>query len=272
MSDTFRLTLGQLNPTVGDLAGNAALARDAWAQGKQAGAQMVALPEMFISGYSTQDLVMKPAFTQAAMDEIDQLAKDCADGPTLAVGGPYFAEGRLYNAYHICRGGKVVARQLKHFLPNYDVFDEVRQFRRGPIQGPYAIPDGPRIGSPICEDAWYEDVGEAMVESGAEILIVPNGSPYYHGKIDKRVNTMVARVIENDTPLVYLNMVGGQDDQVFDGGTFALNPGAQWCSPWVTTCVRRGSKRCCSGYLAGSTVRSWRPSRRMHLGRKTCAA
>lgn len=227
MTDSFRLTMAQLNPTVGDLAENAAKARDAWDAAKAAGADMVALPEMFITGYSTQDLVMKPALYQAAQDAIDALAAACADGPTLCIGGPYFEDDRLYNAYHICRGGQVVARQLKHFLPNYNVFDEVRQFRRGSIQGPYAIPDGPRIGSPICEDAWYVDVAEAMVESGAEILVVPNGSPFRREKFDVRMSKMVARVIENDVPLVYVNMVGGQDDQVFDGGSFVLNKGGK---------------------------------------------
>ncbi len=227
MSNHFRLTIAQLNPTVGDLAGNADLARDAWDQAKVAGADMVALPEMFITGYSSQDLINKPAFYTAAMAAINQLAVDCADGPTLAIGGPFAEKDRLYNAYHICRGGMVVARQLKHFLPNYNVFDEVRQFNRGDIQGPYAIPNGPRIGSPICEDAWYEDVAEAMVETGAEILLVPNGSPYFRGKFDVRMNNMVARVVENDVPLVYLNMVGGQDDQAFDGGSFVLNRGGK---------------------------------------------
>ena len=227
MSDHFRLTIAQLNPTVGDIAGNAALARDAWEQGKSAGADMVALPEMFITGYSTQDLVNKPAFHLAAMAAVEALATECADGPTLAIGGPYAKDGRLYNGYHICRGGKVVSRQFKHFLPNYNVFDEVRQFNQGDIQGPYAIPNGPRIGSPICEDAWYEDVAEAMVESGAEILVVPNGSPYFRGKFDYRMNAMVARVVENEVPLVYLNMVGGQDDQAFDGGSFVLNRGGE---------------------------------------------
>ena len=227
MADTFRLTMAQLNPTVGDLEGNAALALNAWEQGRDAGADMVALPEMFITGYSTQDLVRKPVFYLDAMAEVEALAAKCADGPTLAIGGPYFEDGRLYNAYHICRGGKVVARQLKHFLPNFNVFDEVRQFNRGPIQGPYSMPDGPRIGSPICEDAWYEDVAEAMVESGAEILVVPNGSPYFRGKHDIRMTEMVSRVVENDVPLVYLNMIGGQDDQAFDGGSFVLNRGGK---------------------------------------------
>ncbi|WP_420859442.1 NAD+ synthase [Marivivens marinus] len=226
MSDTFRLTLAQLNATLGDLAGNAAKARDAWEQGKAAGADLVALPEMFITGYSTQDLVMKPAFHQDAMAAVEALAADCADGPMLAIGGPWMEEGRLYNAYLICKGGRIVAKQYKHFLPNYDVFDEVRQFRRGPISGPYDA--GPlRIGSPICEDNWYVDVAEAMVESGAEMILAPNGSPYYRGKFDKRISTMVTRVVENDVPLVYLNQVGGQDDQVFDGGSFILNRGGK---------------------------------------------
>ena len=206
MTQHFRLTIAQLNPTLGDLAGNAALARDAWAQGKAAGADMVALPEMFITGYSTQDLVNKPAFHLAAMAMIDTLARDCADGPTLAIGGPYAENDRLYNAYHICRGGRVVARQLKHFLPNYTVFDEVRQFNRGPIQGPYAIPGGPRIGSPICEDSWHEDVAETLAETGAEFLLIPNGSPYYRNKQDTRMNIMVSRVVETGLPLIYLNL------------------------------------------------------------------
>jgi NAD+ synthase len=227
MTTTFRLTMAQLNPTVGDLTGNATKAHSAWVTAKDAGADMVALPEMFIVGYSTQDLVMKPAFHQAAEAAIVALAAKCADGPTMGIGGPYFADDRLYNAYYICRGGEIVARQLKHFLPNYNVFDEVRQFRRGPIQGPYAIPGGPRIGSPICEDAWYEDVAEGMVESGAEILVVPNGSPFRREKFDVRMSKMVARVVENDVPLVYVNMVGGQDDQIFDGGSFVLNRGGK---------------------------------------------
>lgn len=226
MNDTFRLTLAQLNATVGDLSGNAEKAFAAWEAGKAASSDMVALPEMFVSGYSTQDLVMKPAFYKAAMAEIEALAKRTSDGPMLGIGGPFFENGRLYNAYFICKSGQVVAHQLKHFLPNYDVFDEVRQFRRGQISGPYDA--GPlRIGSPICEDSWYVDVAEAMVESGAELLLVPNGSPYYRGKFDKRVGTMVSRVVENDVPLVYLNQVGGQDDQVFDGGSFVLNRGGK---------------------------------------------
>ncbi|KJZ18336.1 NAD+ synthase [Loktanella sp. S4079] len=228
MTKMFRLTMAQLNPAVGDLKGNAERARDAWQQGAEAGADMVALPEMFITGYQTQDLVQKPAFVADAMDQIMALADDCADGPALAIGGPQFDEDRLYNCYFILRGGKIVARMKKHFLPNFNVFDEVRLFKSDDISGPYTIGnDGPRLGSPICEDAWYPDVAETMVEAGAEILVVPNGSPYFRNKFPIRLNNMVARVVENDVPLVYLNMVGGQDDQIFDGGSFVLNRGGK---------------------------------------------
>ncbi|SER74497.1 NAD+ synthase [Tranquillimonas rosea] len=223
MTQRFRLTLAQLNPTVGDLEGNAARIRDAWAAGRDAGADMVAFPEMFVTGYQVQDLVLKPAFVQAAMEQVEQLAAECADGPALGIGAPYAFGDKLYNAYWICRDGAVVARVLKHWLPNDTVFDEVRLYDRGPISGPYSI--GPvRIGTPICEDAWYDDVSEALAESGAQILLVPNGSPYFRDRFDTRLSHMVARTVETGLPLVYLNMVGAQDDQVFDGGSFVLNP------------------------------------------------
>ena len=226
MAGKFRLTLAQMNPTVGDTRGNADLARRAFAAGKAAGADMVALPEMFVTGYNTQDLVMKPAFALDAMAEIDRLREDCADGPALGIGGPLLQGGKLYNAYHVLKEGRLVRQVLKHELPNETVFDEVRLYEPGPLAGPYDL-GVVRIGSPICEDAWHEDVAEALEESGAEILLVPNGSPYYRDKFDDRLNNMVARVVETGLPLVYLNMIGGQDDQVFDGGTFILNPGGE---------------------------------------------
>ncbi len=226
MADRFRITLGQLNPTVGDLAGNAALAARTWAEGKAANADLVALPEMFITGYNAQDLVMKRAFQLDVMTQIDQLAKDCADGPALAIGAPWAEGAELFNAYLILKNGKIASRTLKHHLPNETVFDEVRIFDSGPLGGPYAV-GNTRVGSPICEDAWHPDVAETLAETGAEFLLVPNGSPYYRGKMDTRMNIMVARVIETGLPLIYLNMVGGQDDQVFDGASFALNPGGK---------------------------------------------
>ncbi len=220
----FRLTLAQLNPTVGDFAGNIAKARDAWAQAQAAEANMVALPEMFVTGYQVQDIVMKPAFTNDAARMVDDLAGEIVNGPAMGIGHPLFIDGKLYNAYSILKDGKVAARILKHELPNDGVFDEVRLYEKGPVQGPYAM-DPLRIGTPICEDAWHEEVSETLAESGAQLLLVPNGSPYYRGKHDIRMGLMVSRVVETGLPLVYLNMVGGQDDQVFDGGSFVLNPG-----------------------------------------------
>ncbi len=226
MSNSFRLTLAQLNPTVGDLGGNAAKAVSAWDQAKAAGSGLVALPEMFITGYQTQDLVARPGFFGAAMAKITELASACRDGPALAIGGLYAEGGQLYNAYYVLQDGQVAARILKHHLPNETVFDEKRLFAPGPVAGPYRI--GPiRIGSCVCEDAWHTDVVEAQAESGAEIFLIPNGSPYFRNKQDIRIGQMVARVIENDLPLIYLNMIGGQDDQVFDGATFALNRGGR---------------------------------------------
>ncbi|MBE0552943.1 MAG: NAD+ synthase [Rhodobacteraceae bacterium] len=224
MSRTFRLTLAQLNPTVGAIAANAARAFAAWEEGRRAGAEMVALTEMFITGYQTQDLVMKPAFAAHAMRAVEELAARITDGPALGIGGPCVKDGQLYNAYYILQDGRIAATVLKHELPNNDVFDEKRVFASAPLQGPYRV--GPlRIGTPICEDAWHSDVAETLAESGAEILLVPNGSPYHRGKPAVRTNLMVARVVETGLPLIYLNMVGGQDDQIFDGASFVLNPG-----------------------------------------------
>ncbi|WP_417678390.1 NAD+ synthase [Pseudodonghicola sp.] len=225
-SSRFRVTLAQLNPVMGDLKGNAAQARAAWEEGRAAGADLVALPEMFITGYNTQDLVMKPAFQIDAMETVKALATELAEGPALAIGGPWVEGDQLFNAYFILKGGKIASRMLKHNLPNELVFDEVRIFDSGPLGGPYSV-GNTRIGSPICEDAWHEEVAETLAETGAEFLLVPNGSPYYRNKHDVRLTHMVARVVETGLPLIYLNMVGGQDDQVFDGASFGLNPGGE---------------------------------------------
>ena len=226
--DGFRLTIAQINPTMGDLAGNAARARAAWEAGRAAGAAMVALPEMALTGYQPQDLVRKPAFVADAQRHLHDLAVACADGPALGIGCPVWPEGteKPFNAWYVLQGGVPTAEIRKHHLPNYKVFDEKRQFEPGPVSGPYAV-GNVRIGTPICEDAWFDDVTETLAETGAEILLVPNGSPYFGGKQDVRYAHMVARTVETGLPLVYLNLVGGQDDQVFDGASFVLNPGGE---------------------------------------------
>ena len=224
MAKKFQITLAQLNPTVGDLEGNYKVALEAWKKAQRVGSDLIAFTELFITGYNTQDLIQKPSFFKAAQDQILKLAKTCKNGPAIAIGGPAYLQGKLYNAYYILADGNVANVIMKHHLPNQNVFDEKRIFDEGEISGPYQI--GPiRIGSPICEDAWHSDVSETLSETGAQLLLVPNGSPYYNGKNDVRLNKMVARVVETNLPLIYLNMVGAQDDQVFDGGTFALNRG-----------------------------------------------
>ncbi len=238
MAESFRLTLAQLNPTVGAIDANIALALTAWQEGRAAGAQMVALTEMFVTGYQTQDLVMKPAFALHAMRGLQDLAIKIIDGPALGIGGPHLKDGKLYNAYYILSEGQIAHVVLKHDLPNDGVFDEKRIFASAPLQGPYKV--GPlRIGTPICEDAWHPEVAEMLGETGAQILLVPNGSPYHRGKPAVRTNLMVARVVETGLPLIYLNMIGGQDDQVFDGASFVLNPGGELMAqlPQFETCV-----------------------------------
>ena len=223
MDNSFRLVVAQLNPKAGDLEGNAKKVRLAFQEAKEMNANLVAFPEMFLIGYQVGDLVRKPAFVTEVMKLVDILALEFELGPSVGLGAPYWDGEKLFNAYYILANGKIETIIKKHFLPNDNEFDEKRYFSEGPISGPYNV-DGVRIGSPICEDAWHQDVCEAQVESGAEIFVVPNGSPYWRDKREERLQAMIARVIETDIPLVYLNMVGGQDDQGFDGMSFALNP------------------------------------------------
>ncbi|TAK49819.1 MAG: NAD+ synthase [Xanthobacteraceae bacterium] len=223
------ITLAQINPTVGDVAGNAAMARAARAQAAAAGADVVVFPELFIAGYPPEDLVLKPAFQAACRGHVEELARETADGgPALLIGTPWVEDGRLYNACALLDGGRIAALRFKVNLPNYGVFDEKRVFAVGPVPGPMNI-RGVRVGVPVCEDIWhdeaagYENVVECLAETGAELLIVPNGSPYWRGKDDVRLNVAVARVTESGLPLVYVNQVGGQDELVFDGASFVLH-------------------------------------------------
>ncbi len=225
----FAITLAQLNPTVGDVAGNAAKARAARVQARADGADLLVLPELFIAGYPPEDLVLKPAFQSACRAAIEELARETADGgPAVLIGTPWVEDDKLYNACALLDEGRIAAIRFKVNLPNYGVFDEKRVFARGPVTGPVPI-RGVRVGVPICEDTWleesedYENVVECLAETGAEILVVPNGSPYARDKNDIRLSISVARVTESGLPLIYLNQVGGQDELVFDGASFALN-------------------------------------------------
>ncbi len=225
-SDRLAIAIGQLNPIVGDIAGNADKARRACAQA--AGADIVALPELFMSGYPPEDLVLKPAFQAACRAQVEELARETArGGPALLIGTPWLDGGKLYNAYCLLDRGVIAAVRLKVNLPNYGVFDERRLFTSGPPPGPINF-RGVRIGLPICEDIWtewgdYEDVVECLGETGTELMIVPNGSPYSRDKDEMRLNIAVARVTESGVPLVYVNQIGGQDELVFDGASFALH-------------------------------------------------
>ena len=223
MTDRLVLALAQLNPVVGDVAGNLALARSARAEAERAGADLLVLTELFLAGYPPEDLVLKPAFVAACRAAMEALAADTAGGgPAVLVGLPWREGERLHNSYALLEGGRMAAIRHKVDLPNYGVFDEKRVFDPGPLPGPVAF-RGVRLGLPVCEDIWTDEVVECLAESGAEILIVPNGSPFWIGKHDVRLNVAVARVTESGLPLVYVNQVGGQDELVFDGGSFGLD-------------------------------------------------
>jgi NAD+ synthase len=222
MTKSIRIALAQLNPVLGDIPGNAALARKARAEAAAQGADIIMFSELFITGYPPEDLVLKPALQADARAAVEALALETSSGPGVLIGTPWVESEKLYNAMAYLDGGAVKAVRFKVDLPNYGVFDEKRVFEPGPLPGPIDV-RGVRIGVPICEDIWKEDVVECLSETGAEMLLVPNGSPFEAAKEETRLNISVARVVESGLPLAYLNQLGGQDELVFDGGSFVLN-------------------------------------------------
>ena len=224
MTDRFRIALAQLNPLMGDIAGNFRKARAARAEAAEQGADLILFSELYIVGYPPEDLVLKPALQDDAREAIEKFAADTADGgPAVLIGTPWVEGGRLYNACVLLDGGKIAAKTFKVDLPNYGVFDEKRVFAPGPLPGPFNI-RGIRIGVPVCEDIWTPEIVECLSETGGEILLVPNGSPFEAGKEGVRLGLIKSRVKESGLPLVYLNQVGGQDEVVFDGASLVCNP------------------------------------------------
>jgi NAD+ synthase len=220
--DRLTIAAAQLNPTVGDIAGNIAKLRCARAEAERLGAELVVASELFVAGYPPEDLVLKPAFVAACQAAVRDFAKETARGPAVILGTPWLQDEKRFNAAALLDAGKVAALRFKHDLPNYGVFDEKRVFAAGPAPGPIVF-RGVRLGLMVCEDMWTPDSTEALQESGAELLLVINGSPFESDKRDERLSLAVARVKESGLPLLYVNQMSGQDELVFDGASFALD-------------------------------------------------
>jgi NAD+ synthase len=224
MPDTLRIALAQMNPHEGQIDANLAVIRAARAQAAALGADLLVTPEFSIAGYPPEDLVRKSAFIEACETALASLARDTADGgPGLIVGGPWRDREKVFNAAFVMDGGAITARRAKHELPNYGVFDDKRVFDAGPAPGPVAF-RGFRLGLLICEDWWFPAVSETLAETGAELLLSINGSPFESEKPEKRIQLAVARVVETGLGFVFLNQVCGQDELVFEGASFVLNP------------------------------------------------
>lgn len=220
--NSFSVYMVQENPVVGDIDGNVALAVSRWKDARSAGADLVVLSELFVSGYPPEDLVLKPVFVRRAMDAVRGLAASTAAGPGMVIGCPWENRGGVGNAAILLDGGEIRAIRFKHDLPNYGVFDEVRVFEPGDLPEPVDF-RGLSIGLPICEDVWKPDVCAQLAAHGARLLIAINGSPFDADKPHRRMDAVSDRVRETGLPLVYVNQVGGQDELVFDGGSFVVN-------------------------------------------------
>ncbi|MFV0634886.1 NAD+ synthase [Demequina sp.] len=229
----LRIALAQVNPCVGDIAGNAALVRDHAHAAAAAGAALVVFPEMVITGYPIEDLALRASFQRAAARAVDTLASDLeADGLgdlTVMVGTLGVAQsGRPFNQAAALRGGQVIAHYNKHHLPNYGVFDERRIFASG--EDPCVVEvGGRRIGVVICEDIWVDGGPvEQVASANLDLLAVLNGSPFEEGKGRVRTDLARRRASEVGAPLAYVNLWGGQDDLVFDGHSFIVGADGAW--------------------------------------------
>ncbi|HNJ47290.1 MAG TPA: NAD+ synthase [Novosphingobium sp.] len=260
MVDTLAITLAQLSQSVGDIAGNAAAMLAARTRARAAGADLIVFPEMQLIGYPPEDLVLKPALIERAAQEMDALAQATADGgPAMLVGSVFVVDGNLHNGIALLDQGKIAAIRLKHELPNYGTFDEMRLFQPGPLPEPVVF-RGVMIGLPICEDVWHPDVCRHLADFGAELLICINGSPYEIDKDTLRIEGVAKRrAADTGLPLAYLNRVGGQDELVFDGASFVVGGDgslavqmADWVEQEALTRWTRTAKgwRCDQGEIA----------------------
>jgi NAD+ synthase len=218
---TLSIAIAQINPTVGDIPGNLALIRRARDESSALGADLVVFPELAIVGYPPEDLVLRPSLVEAAGAALDTLVRESTSGPALVVTLPWREGECLHNAAALVADGTRHLR-FKHELPNYGVFDEKRVFASGPLPEPVTFRDL-RLGLPICEDVWFPTVTSHLARAGAELMLVPNGSPFDVGKFHQRMALASDRVAETGVPLAYVNLVGGQDELVFDGGSFVIN-------------------------------------------------
>ena len=217
----LKICLAQLNPTLGDLEYNTEKALAVVFKAKKRNVDLVVFPEMFVSGYQLQDLVLKEQFLSDVKLCLKEMCDKVSEGPTVLIGAPEIENGKIYNSYFCMDHGSISVAARKYHLPNTDIFDERRYFNKDSLAKPIKVL-GINVGTPICEDIWYPDVIEYMVKEGARIIISPNGSPYSRGKVQLRHKLAALRAKENKIPLIYLNLVGGQDDQVFDGGSFVV--------------------------------------------------
>ena len=249
MTDQLTIALAQLDPTVGRIDSNLVKLRGARAKAAAAGADLILTSELYVCGYPPEDLVRKPLFVAEIRDAVENFVRETEDGgPAVLLGTPWVEGDRLHNSQILIESGTITAARHKHDLPNYGVFDEKRVFDAGPLPGPVNFRDV-RIGVPVCEDIWTPDVIECLAETGGEIILVPNGSPFEAGKADVRLHHTVARVVESGLPLAYLNQVGGQDELVFDGASFVMNADrtlawqmAAWREDLAITRWRRGGR------------------------------
>jgi len=221
---SLKIAVAQINCTVGDLAGNARRILDAAYQAVAAGADLLLTPELAICGYPPEDLLLRPDFYRACEREIVSLA--AAAPMPMIVGHPEQREGRRYNAASLLQGGKVGATYRKQRLPNTEVFDEERYFETGDAPGIVEV-QGVRIGLAICEDVWQAGAAEATRTAGAELLLALNASPFHMNKLARRHEVLRERVAGTGIPVIYANLVGGQDELVFDGASFALDATGQ---------------------------------------------